>query len=501
MSPNRRVPYLEFLEQKLMEQMIDEAFEVLERTGVLLGNEEGVKLLEDAGMKILRRDGKGVVISITRSLVEKSLKTVPSSVKLYNRDGNDKSVITLEKDSDKVYFDPGSSAPYVFDYESKQARQPKTKDLVDFVKVADALPNIDAQSTALIPGDVAAAIADRYRLFLVLRNSTKAVVTGTFSLDGFIVMKEMLLAIRGDERTLKEKPLAIFSACPSPPLKWSNLTCHDLIHCARAYIPVEFISMPLTGASAPITLAGAIVQHTAETLSGVVIGQLAQSGAPLIWGGSPAAFDMRTGTTPMGAIETMIINGADMQIGRHLGLPTQAYMGLSDSKLPDAQAGLESGMGAMLAALCGANLVAGPGMHIFESCQNVEKLVIDNEICGMVKRLIAGVTPRTKALAEDLLQGDIYTGTHFLASPTTAKWYRKEFFYPGVVIDRNNRDIWTKKGSTSAEQKAHQEVARILSSHIPTPLSPAADKELVQLMKREARKHGMEDLPEESLNT
>ena len=188
MSPNRRVPYLEFLEQKLMEQIIDEAFEVLERTGVLMGNKEGAKLLEDAGMKILRRDGKGVVISITRSLVEKSLKAVPSSVKLYDRDGNDKSVITLEKGSDKVYFDPGSSAPYVFDYQSKQAREPKTKDLVDLVKVADALPNIDARSTDLIPGDVAAAIADRYRLFLVLRNSTKAVVTGTF-IESFLACK------------------------------------------------------------------------------------------------------------------------------------------------------------------------------------------------------------------------------------------------------------------------------------------------------------------------
>jgi len=498
MSRNRRVPYLEFLKPKLMEQIIDEAFEVLERRGVLVENREGTNLLEDAGMKVLKRDDRGVVISITRELIEKSLKTVPSSVKLYDRDGSDKSVMTLEMDSDKVYFDPGSSAPCVLDYQSKQIREPRTKDLVDFVRVADALPNIDAQSTAVVPTDVPAAIADRYRLFLVLRNSTKAVVTGTFSLDGFEVMKEMLVTIRGDEKALKEKPLAIFSACPSPPLKWSNLTCHDLIRCARAYIPVELISMPLTGASAPITLTGTLVQHTAETLSGVVISQLAQPGAPLLWGGSPAAFDMRTGTTPMGAIETMMIDGAYMQVGRYFGFPTQAYMGLSDSKLVDAQAGLESGMGTMLAALCGANLVAGSGMLVFESCQSVEKLVIDNEICGMVKRLIAGIAPRTKTLAEDLLQGDIYAGTHFLASPTTARWCRDEFFYPGVVIDRNNRETWAKKGSASAGQRAHQEVTRILSSYKPAPLNPEIDKELVRLMTREARKYGMERLPDES---
>jgi trimethylamine--corrinoid protein Co-methyltransferase len=182
-------------------------------------------------------------------------------------------------------------------------------------------------------------------------------VTGTFRVEGFKPMHDMLVAIRGSEDALAEKPLAIFDACPSPPLKWSNLTAQSLIDCARTGIPSELVSMGLTGATSPVTIAGTLVQHTVENLSGVVICQLAKKGTPVIFGGSPASFDMRKGTTPMGAIETMMIDSAYAQIGKYLNLPTHAYMALSDSKINDAQAGFESGIGAVVAALSGINVV------------------------------------------------------------------------------------------------------------------------------------------------
>ena len=497
MSRNRRVPYLELLEQSLVESMIDEAFDVLERTGVLVENAEGCELLEDAGMMVSRRTERGAVISITQGLVEQSLKTAPSSIKLYARGADHEPAITLEQGSDRVYFNPGSSAPFVFDGRSRKIRSAETKDLVDFSVVADSLVHIDAQSTAMIPADVPGAVADRYRLFLVLRNSTKPVVTGTFTMDGLEIMRQMLVVVRGSEEALKERPLAVFSVCPSPPLRWGNLSCHDLIQCARARIPVEIVPAPLTGVSAPVTLAGTVVQHTAETLSGIVIAQLTQPGAPVVYGGSPAAFDMRTGTLATAAIEAMMMCGACSQIGRHLGLPTQAYLALSDAKMPDAQAGFETGTGAVLAALCGVNLVAGPGMLAFESCQSLEKLVIDNEVCGVAKRLIQGITPRTTPLAEDLLRGDIYAATHFLTSPASRRWLREEFFYPGDVLDRDGADAWAAKGSASAEQCALRESERILAGHRPVPLDPGVEGELVRLMSREAAKHGMERLPAE----
>jgi len=223
--------------------------------------------------------------------------------------------------------------------------------------------------------------------------------------------------------------LAVFDVCPSPPLLWSDLTCQNLIDCARAGIPAELVSMPLSGATSPVTLAAAITQHAAESLSGIVIHQLSKAGAPIVWGGSPAAFDMRQGTTPMGAAETWLIDAGYVQVGKSLGLPTHVYMGMSDAKLLDAQCGLESMGGALMAALCGANMVSGAGMLDFESCQSFEKLVIDAEIIGLVKRTIGGIAVREQPIALDIMR-QMGHRADYLAHPHTRKWFRQELYIP-----------------------------------------------------------------------
>jgi trimethylamine--corrinoid protein Co-methyltransferase len=276
-------------------------------------------------------------------------------------------------------------------------------------------------------------------------------------------------------------------------LKWSNLTCQNLIDASRAGVPAALISMPLTGATAPVTLAGALVQLTAENLSGIVIHQLAHPGSPIVFGGSPAAFDMRTGTPPMGAVETMMINAAHVQVGKHLGLPTHSYMGLSDAKIVDGQAGFETGMGALVAALAGANIISGPGMLDFESCQSLEKLVLDNEICGMALRMVRGLEARADRLAGDLY-GDIYAGDHFLTSAETLRWFREEVYRTGPVVDRDAYDTWVHRGKKSAWDRARLEVARILSSHTVEPLADDRLAGLTDVMKADARRMGI-DLP------
>jgi len=306
-------------------------------------------------------------------------------------------------------------------------------------------------------------------------------------------MHDMLAAVRGSAQSLADKPLAIFDACPSPPLKWSNLTTQSLIDSARTGIPSELISMGMTGATSPVTLAGTLVQHTAENLSGLVICQVAEPGSPVIFGGSPASFDMRKGTTPMGAIETMMIDSAYSQIGKYLNLPTHAYMGLSDSKLNDNQAGLESGIGAVLAALAGVNVISGPGMLDFESCQSLEKLVIDNEICGMALRLVKGIAQRDEPLAVDLFQ-DITTESQFLSKPHTRKWYREEHIFPGI-IDRDTYDEWAGKGKKSAAQRAADKIKEILEQPV-SGIDTSIQKELTKIMLADAEKNGLTSLPE-----
>ncbi|MCK4595321.1 trimethylamine methyltransferase family protein, partial [candidate division WOR-3 bacterium] len=281
---------------------------------------------------------------------------------------------------------------------------------------------------------------------------------------------------------------------PTSPIKWSDVTSQNVVDCAKFSIPVEFVSMPLSGFMAPVTLVGTLVQHTAETLSGIVISQLSNPGTPVLYGGSPAIFDIRYETTPMGAVETQMIDCAYNEIGKYLGIPTQAYISLSDSKQLDAQAGLESSMGATLAVLSGINNISGPGMLDFESCQSLEKLILDNEICGMVLRLIKGIKPKEDFPAIPRFQ-ELLSEKHLLISKHTRRYLKEEQYFPGPVIDRANRDRWQEDGGLSLYNRAFGEVERLINEYKPSRLSSGIKKELRKLMENEAKRYGMGKLP------
>jgi trimethylamine---corrinoid protein Co-methyltransferase len=252
--------------------------------------------------------------------------------------------------------------------------------------------------------------------------------------------------------------------------------------------------MPLAGATSPVTLAAAVIQHAAESLSGIVIGQLASTGSPIVWGGAPAAFDMREGTTPMGDVNTWLIDLAYIEVGKSLGLPTHTYMGSSDSKLLDIQAGLESSGGTFLAALSGANMISGAGMVDFLRGQSLEKLVIDAEIIGMAKRLVAGVEARDQPIAVELMRKSAHKA-NFLSQPHTHRWFRKELYIPSAIIDRGSLDAWHKKGDRSAEQRAHERIETLLNTYTPTKLSLDTRRELRAITLRAAQEYNMEKLP------
>jgi trimethylamine--corrinoid protein Co-methyltransferase len=476
-----KIPLVEFLSPEDIARIVDEARYLLSNTGVFVENEEALRLLLEAGAKF---DACRSRIQIPEKLIESSLASCPRRIELFDRDGNP----ALDLSADNTHFDPGSAALKIFDYEKNTSRTPTVEDLVDFARLTDRLGNIKAQSTALVPGDVPHTMADRFRLYVALTCCTKPVVTGTFVKESFAIMKDMLVAIRGSEEALRKKPLAIFDACPSPPLKWSDLTCQSLIDCSRAGIPAELVSMPLSGATSPVTLAGSLVQHTAEDLSGIVIHQLASPGSPIIYGGSPAFFDMRKGTTPMGAIETMMIDSSYSQIGKFFGLPTHAYMGLSDSRAVDYQAGLESGLGALVAILSGVNVVSGVGMMEFENCQSMEKLFLDNDICGMAYRLKKGILVNDETLGREVFR-DALPDTSFLNSKHTLKWFREEAYFPSEGIDRSAEG---KPHPTSAFERASAGVKKILDGDHAPPLKDEVRSSLEDIVEKDLSTHGVE---------
>ena len=480
-------PKLNVLSDELVEQIIAEGFELLMDPGVRVHNEEALGLLADAGADV---DMETRIARIPEAIARKALETAPSEFYLYNLDGEP----VVHYGGDSVQFDPGSAAITILDSETQEQRPALTADFVKFVKLVETVPQLDAQSTAVICVDVPEEIGDLYRLYLALNYMRKPIITGAFRKDTWWTMKEMLVAMAGGEDALAAKPTAVFDVCPSPPLLWSDLTCQNMIDCARYGIPSELVSMPLAGATSPVTLAGAIVQHTAECMSGVTICQLAQEGAPIVWGGSPATFDMREGTTPMGAVGTWMIDCGYTQVGKALDMPTHAYLGMSDAKVVDAQCGLESAGGAIMAALAGVNMVSGAGMMDFESCQSYEKLVVDAEIIGMAKRLIAGVEARDQPIALTLMR-KLGHRADYLAQTHTLKWFDKEFYIPSAVIDRGSLDGWKRKGAKTAFERATDRVDELLATYQSSPIPDELRAELRDIATKAAQKFGMDALP------
>jgi trimethylamine--corrinoid protein Co-methyltransferase len=480
-------PVVRFLSDALVEQIIAEARGILAELGIEIHNAGIVDMLADHGARVDTARNRAF---LGDAVIDRALQTAPRAVPLYDLFGRQ----THDLSGHNVHFTPGSAAINILDPQSGTARPPTTADYVRYAKLIGRLDHLASQSTALVPADVPANISDSIRLYLSLMCCAKPVVTGCFTVDAFHVMKDLQLAVRGSEAELKARPLTVFSCCPTAPLKWSDVTSQNVVDCARYGIPVEFISMPLAGFVAPVTLVGSLVQHTAETLSGIVISQLTSPGTPMLYGGSPAIFDVRYETTPMGAVETMMIDCAYNEIGKHLGLPTQAYIALSDGKQFDAQDGLETGMGATLAALAGINNISGPGMLDFESCLSLEKLVLDNEICGMALRLIAGIEPKEDFPARPRFE-ELLERQHLLISKHTRRYLKEEHFMPGRVIDRASRARWQEEGGLSLHARARQEVERLIAAYEPPGLPEHVQSEMTKLMEREARRYGLERLP------
>ena len=482
-------PKLSLLTDELIQRILDEAYQLLLKPGVKVQNAEARQLLASAGAQV---DEDTFITKIPEQIARKALETVPRLFHLYDYEGNPK----VQYGGDAVHFDPGSSGIAVLDPETLEHKNSETPDLIRLLKVAEQIPQYDAQSTAVVCTEVPKGIQDLYRLYLVMLYSKKPIVTGAFTNKTVDEMINMLAIFAGGRDALREKPRAVFDVCPSPPLIWSNFGAGNLMALARAGVPAEIVSMPLAGAAAPVTLIGAITQHAAECLAGITIHQLAGAGSPIVWGGAPAIFDMRKGGTPMGAVETAMIDSSYAQVGKSLGLPTHAYLGATDAKVVDAQSGLESGVSAMIGALSGINMISGSGMLDFLACQSAEKLVIDAEGIAMAKRMLEGIKIHTETLATGFYEGVNFKGGDFLKQKITMQLFQKEQHLPGSVIDRDSMRGWRESGSMDAFERAKKQVKQLLASYKRPELDAVKVNELHAYVSKLAREAGTDTLPE-----
>lgn len=445
------------------------ALDLLGRVGVRFEDRGVAEILLDAGAE--ERGGR---VLIREEMVGEALESAPEKIDLYDRDG--RWVAALGEGA--LIFNPGSAAIKMLDYGAVEPRTPTLEDLRNLVLVVENLDFIEAQSTALVPADVPVGVRDAVRLYPILRYSRKPVVTGAFTVENLPLMLEMIKVVREDAW---RRPFTIFDACPSPPLSWSRVTSRNVVDLAAAGVPSEIVSMPGLGATAPVTVAGAVAQHHAEVLSGVVLAQAVSKGAPVIYGGSPALMHPRHGTPLIAAPEALLTSLAYRDLARFLGLPTHTYMGLSDSKLVDYQAGAEEAYTALAAVLAGFDVISGPGMLEFESLQSLEKLVLDNEVCGMVKRISRGFGLSVDEVATEVVEETVLKrGGNYLPHPHTRKHLRKEVHTPRLW-DSTPRSRW---GGRGAYDEAHDTVTKLLKEGTRHELNPETLTELNKVYEK-----------------
>jgi trimethylamine--corrinoid protein Co-methyltransferase len=295
-------------------------------------------------------------------------------------------------------------------------------------------------------------------------------------------MAEMMQLFRADRADLIARPMSIFTVTATGNFRYGEDSCQNLLDCVEAGIPVEIVPVTLMGLIAPVTLVGATVFHTADVLAGVTMAQLVKPGAPVLFGGAPAAFHMKAASSPMAAIEALHLDVAYVEVGKALGLPTQAYMALSDSRTLDAQAGAETFGSALLAALSGVNSVSGPGMLDYVLVFSLPKLVFDDEMCGQALHFVREIAPKEDLPVEGLVT-HLLDEAHLIMTDHTTRHWPEELWLTGPTIDRDNREAWERQGSKTLEQRATEEVERRLAAYVPPVTDPALDAELRAIVR------------------
>lgn len=468
-------PSLSVVGDDLIEKILVEAKRILAEVGIEVMGAALRERLLDCGFRQNPATGR---VLFPPDEVDRAVAAAPRSITLFNRRGRPHARL----DGNRVHFVPGSSAVRVLDHRTGHTRGATTADFVDYVRVADGLPHLAYLATAFSTGDVPPQISDAWRLYLCLTNSLKPVVSGAFTAHGVPRMAQMMQLFRRDKADLLARPMAIFTITPTGMFRYSEDSCQNLLDCVEWGIPIEIVPVTLMGLIAPVTPVGATVFHVADVLAGLTMAQTLKPGAAVLFGGAPAAFHMKTTSSPMAAVEALRLNLAYVAVAKFLGLPTQAYMALSDSKFVDAQGGAEAFAGAILAVLAGVNSVSGPGMLDYVLVFSLEKLVFDNELCGQALHFGRKVEPLEDLPTIELVH-QLLKEQHLLVADHTLKYWPQELYKPGPAFDRLNRDSWEKAGQPTLHRRTLAEVDRLLQSYTPVETGPALEAEMRRLIQ------------------
>lgn len=466
-------PKLEVLSKDDQERIYSAALEVLEQTGIKIRVQEALSLLKEAGAQI-ERD----IVHIPSRLVEEALKAAPKKISIYSRDGEPAMLLNTRNS----YFGNGSDCVYILDSFTGERRKFTNEDVEKAAVICDALTNIDFVMPAGIVSDKPATVANLHAFQATTFNTSKPVLFTALNRQGAKAIIKAASIVTGGEDELRKKPFIMHYIETTSPLSYAKDAAEMLLSSAEKGVPIVCAPGPIAGASAPVTLAGILVLHLAESLSELVIARLKNEGTPAIIGGCPSIMDMKTAVSTYGGPEFYLLNAALTELCHSLDLPMFGTAGCSDSKKVDSQAAIESAISAVTQALCGANLVHDVGYIESGLTQSFDMMVMTNEVLGMVKRVKDGIKVDDDHLAVHLID-KVGPGGNYLAEPHTVKYFRSEFWMP-EFMNRENYESWIEGGSRSLEERANKRVKSILANHKVTPLEERAKEEILRVASR-----------------
>lgn len=458
-------PKLSFLSDDDKTKIHAAALSLISENGMAVHHEGAVKLLKDAGCQVTEEN----LVKIPATLVEKGLETVPDNIAVYDREGNR----AMDLGGRRAYYGSGSDLMWSIDGVSLERHHTSLEDIKTAARVCDALPNIDFIMSFAHPHELPPADAFLASFKAMAENCTKPIVTTAQGRADLAAMWEISKILRGGERAYRDKPYWVQYAEPISPLKNAFDSVDKLIFCAETGSPVIYSPAPIAGSTAPMTIAGHLVQGIAESLFGMVIHQLTGEGAPFLMGVGAAVLDMATSQCSYNAPEYLMCYMGMVEMSHFYNIPNWGYGGTSDAQIPDGQATFEAGLEAFMSAWIGSNLNHDVGYLDFGLTGSLDMIVIMDEIIDQVRRIQKGIPVNDDSLAVEVIpQG--YAAGQFLTQPHTLKHLRKVQWRPELFC-RQGYEQWEKTGRTSLLERAHLKLEGILENH--QPLAIEADKQ------------------------
>ncbi len=458
---------LNFLTRDELDSIHHGACHILKHTGVLVEMEEAAERFHSAGA-LVNRQGKNWIVRIPEWIVTESLSSAPKSITYYARDP--------EKDfyleGNRVGFSTFGEQVNIIDPVTREYRRSTKQDCCDVYRVMDALDGLAFCERTICPGDQIPVVQAVHNFHALITHNSKHITIGMVDKASVETISKMAAAVAGGMDKLRERPICTCSCCTTSPLVLTVQFCETLIAAVKAGINVDVMTMALAGGTGPVTLAGTIAQTVAEQLSGLVLAQIIRKGINVTFGSCSTIMDLKTGLGAVGAPEWGLIGSAIAQMGQYYQIPCRIGSGVSDSKLPDAQAAYQFTINALTLSLAGANMIFGAGGIESGITFDYAKLIMDHECILNIRRIMEGVKINNETMALDLID-EVGPGGTFLTHRHTFDRVRTQS--QAILFDRHSREAWIDiaKGRDLTE-RAYEKSVEILENHQPKALPEGA---------------------------